>query len=89
MLFRAPSLGVARDYFARLMLPPFTASKTPGVLLGWLIAFAVLQRPLAATLKENWFVKCALWKQWLLVLAALYLVLAYAGARVDFIYFTF
>jgi D-alanyl-lipoteichoic acid acyltransferase DltB (MBOAT superfamily) len=89
VLFRAPSLAVAREYFARLMLPPFTHSKTPGVLLGWLIAFAVLQKPLAATFKENWFVNRPLWKQWLLVLAALYLVLAYAGARVDFIYFTF
>ena len=89
VLFRAPNLEVARDYFARLLLPPFTSSKTPQILAGWLLAFALLQGPLAWMFKDNRFVKRSLMNQWLLALAALYLVLAYAGAQVDFIYFTF
>jgi alginate O-acetyltransferase complex protein AlgI len=89
VLFRAPRLEVARDYFARLLLPPYTSSKTPLILTGWLLAFALLQWPLAWTFRENRFASRSLTTQWLLALAALYLVIAYAGAHVDFIYFTF
>ncbi len=89
VLFRAPSLDVARVYFGKLILPPFTASKVPGALAGWLIVFAALHRPLAWTFVGSRFTALRLPLQWFLALAAGYLVLAYAGARVDFIYFTF
>ena len=89
VFFRAPSLRVATDYFARLLAPPFTWSKPPHVLTNWLIAFALLQWPLAATFKEDRFRSLPLTAQWALALAAIYLVLVFAGAHVDFIYFNF
>ena len=89
VLFRSPTLAAAGDYFARLLAPPFTSTRVPQVLAVWLIGFALLQAPVAWTLKERRFVQRPLAAQWLLALAALYLVLAYAGARVDFIYFMF
>lgn len=89
VLFRAPDLGVARLYYSRLLLPPFTLAGVPSVLTTWLLVFACLQWPLAWTLKGQRFVEFRHRYQWPLAWGCLYLVLAYAGARVDFIYFTF
>ncbi len=89
VLFRAPTLALAGDYYSRLLLPPFTASGVPQKLYGWLAIFALVQWPLAWTLTERRFVALPLKMQWLLALVCVYLILAYAGARVDFIYFTF
>ena len=89
VLFRSPTLALAGTYFSRLLSLTFTATKISGVLTGWLLVFAVAQWPLAWTLKERRFVKLPLKAQWLLALVCLYFILAYAGARVDFIYFTF
>ncbi len=89
VLFRSPDLARAGQYFSRLLLPPFTSSKVPQVLTGWLMVFALAQWPLAWTFQENRFARLPLKAQWLLALTAVYLVLAYAGARIDFIYFTF
>jgi hypothetical protein len=54
-----------------------------------LIAFAPLQWPLAATFKESRFSSLPLKVQWAFAMVVFYFVLAYAGARVDFIYFNF
>ncbi len=89
VLFRAPTLSLAADYYARLALPPFTFSTVPSVLTGWLLVFALVQWPVAQTLKENAFARLPLKAQWALAVAAVYFILAYAGAKVDFIYFTF
>jgi alginate O-acetyltransferase complex protein AlgI len=89
VLFRAPSIQIAQNYFSRLLTAPFTWDKPPGVLIRWLIAFALLQWPLAATFKENRFSSLPLKVQWAFAMVAFYFVLAYAGARVDFIYFNF
>ncbi|MBL9170618.1 MAG: MBOAT family protein [Verrucomicrobiales bacterium] len=89
VLFRSPDLTVARAYYSRLLLPPFTFSSVPSVLSAWLVVFALAQWPLAWTLKDRRFVEMRLRYQWPLAWACLYFILAYAGARVDFIYFTF
>jgi alginate O-acetyltransferase complex protein AlgI len=89
VFFRAPSLSVAADYFGRLLAPTFAGSKTPHLLTNWLIAFALLQWPVAQTLKGSRFISLPLKLQWPLALGVLYLVLAFAGAHIDFIYFNF
>ena len=89
VLFRSPSLSVAFDYCQRLLPQPWSASKVPSALSQWLILFALLQWPLAWTLKGGRFAALPLKVQWILALACLLLILAYAGARVDFIYFNF
>jgi D-alanyl-lipoteichoic acid acyltransferase DltB (MBOAT superfamily) len=89
VLFRAPSLEVAVAYYGKMLLPPFTFERAPGTLVGWLVAVVCLQRPLASTLEASRFTRLPLWMQWAMAMSAAYLVLAYAGAKVDFIYFTF
>ena len=88
VLFRSPSIEIARDYFARLLWP-HEGTGTPGVLINWLVMIAIAQWPLAWTFKERRFPALPLKRQWLLAAACLYFILAYAGARVDFIYFNF
>jgi len=88
VLFRAPTLEVAREYFARLLWP-HEGTGTPGVLMNWLVMIAIAQWPLAWTFKERRFPELPFKRQWLLAAACVYFILAYAGARVDFIYFNF
>ena len=88
VLFRAPTLEVAREYFARLLWP-HEGTGTPGVLMNWLVMIAIAQWPLAWTFKERRFPALPFKRQWLLAAACVYFILAYAGARVDFIYFNF
>jgi alginate O-acetyltransferase complex protein AlgI len=89
VMFRSPTLSAAGAYFSRLLLSPFTWTKVPQPLFWWLVIFAIVQWPLAWTLKERRFVELPLKVQWLLALVCFYFILVYAGARVDFIYFTF
>jgi len=89
VLFRAPSTSDALAYLGRLLLPPYASSAVPGALSGWLLAFLLLQKPLDWTFRERRFAGLRLPVQWGLSLVAGYLILAYAGARIDFIYFTF
>ena len=89
VLFRSPSLSVAWDYVQRLWPYPWSASRVPSALSQWLVLFAVLQWPFAKTLTGGRFAELPLKVQWMLALTCLLLILAYAGARVDFIYFNF
>ncbi len=89
VLFRAPTLGNALAYYARLLLPPYTHAEVPGILSTWLVGFALLQFPLAWLMRGRRFVRLRLSAQVATAGALLYLALAYAGAQVDFIYFTF
>jgi D-alanyl-lipoteichoic acid acyltransferase DltB (MBOAT superfamily) len=88
VLFRAPTLSVAAEYYSRLLWP-HDGTGPPAVLVNWLLMIAIVQWPLAWTFKERRFPMLPLNRQWLLAAACLYFILAYAGARVDFIYFNF
>ena len=88
VLFRAPTLPIAGAYYSRLLWP-HDGTGTPAVLINWLVMIALVQWPLAWTFKERRFPALSLRRQWLLAAACLYFILAYAGAKVDFIYFNF
>lgn len=89
VFFRSPTLADASIYLSRLIMPSFNSSDTPEVLRNWLVIFALVQLPIAKTLNNDNFTLLPLKKQWALGMAASLLILAYAGAKVDFIYFTF
>ena len=89
VLFRAPSLAAAGVYFSKLLLPPYTHAELPGILGSWLVGFAVLQFPVAWLIRERRFLRLPLPAQVAVAASALFLALAYAGASIDFIYFTF
>jgi hypothetical protein len=86
-LVPSPSLPVATGYYARLLSPHEGAGTR--VLVDWLVMIGLAQWPLAWTFKERRFPALPLRRQWVLAAACLYFILAYAGARVDFIYFNF
>jgi alginate O-acetyltransferase complex protein AlgI len=88
VLFRAPTLPIAGVYLSRLLWL-HQGARVPGVLVNWLVLFALVQWPLAWTFKAERFPALPLRRQWLLAAACLYFILAYAGAHVDFIYFNF
>jgi alginate O-acetyltransferase complex protein AlgI len=90
VLFNARSLEVAASYYARLFLPPYSASGiVPGVLVASLTLFALLHRPLDALLDDGRFAALPLRTQLALSAGMLLLVLGYGGAKLDFIYFVF
>jgi alginate O-acetyltransferase complex protein AlgI len=89
VLFRAPDLHVAGQYYARLLLPHGEGEPVALVLIAWLSAFALIQWPVAWTFPQARFTRLSLPAQWGLGLLCLAVILAYAGARVDFIYFNF
>jgi alginate O-acetyltransferase complex protein AlgI len=89
VLFRAPTLAAAGAYYARLLLPPYTHSELPDILGGWLVGFAVLQFPVAWLIRERHFLRLSVPTQVAVAASALFLALVYAGASIDFIYFTF
>lgn len=91
VLFRAPDMGVATAYYAKLIAPSYNqgASEVPRVLVHWLVGFALIQWPLNWTLRQRRFAGFKFPVQWAVALGVLYVVLTYAGAKVDFIYFTF
>lgn len=89
VFFRSPTVAEASIYLSRLLVPPFSSSSVPEVLRNWLLIFALIQLPIAKTLTNNNFTQFSMQKQWALGAAACLWILAYAGAKVDFIYFTF
>lgn len=89
VFFRSPTLDDATVYLSKLLIPPFTASNIPEVLRNWLVIFALVQLPIAKTIQNVNFTQLSMKKQWALSATACLLILAYAGAKVDFIYFTF
>lgn len=89
VLFRAPDLKTAGIYYAHLLLPPYTTSAVPGILAAWLVGFALLHVPFNALLREGRFVAWSLPRQVALTTVLLLVVVAYAGAQIDFIYFAF
>ena len=88
VLFRSPTLQIAGEYFSRLLWLR-EGSGTPGVLVNWLVLIAIAQWPIAWSFKERRFPALPFGRQWLAAAVCLYFILAYAGARVDFIYFNF
>jgi alginate O-acetyltransferase complex protein AlgI len=89
VLFRSPDLATASSYYSKLLLPPYSISKVPRLLLHSLVVFALIQWPLSWTFKDRRFTRFPIGIQCLLALLCLWAVLVYAGAKIDFIYFTF
>ena len=89
VVFRAPTIHVAVEYYQRLLLPPFTVEAVPSVLFWWLFLFAAAHRSLAWSFKEARFVRLPMSWQWVLALGCWYFIVVYAGAKLNFIYFSF
>jgi alginate O-acetyltransferase complex protein AlgI len=89
VLFRAPDLAAAGAWLSRMFLPPWTAAEVPGLLLGWLVGFALLMTPLASLIENRRFLALPIRWQVAATTGLLLFALAHAGAQIDFIYFTF
>jgi alginate O-acetyltransferase complex protein AlgI len=90
VLFRAPSTPAALAYYGKLLLPPYSAkTSVPGILATWLIGFAILHPFLGKLIRSDRFVTMRLRYQVAIALSMLMTIVAYGGAKIDFIYFVF
>lgn len=90
VFFRAPNLEVTYQYFAALLAPPYTMiDSPPDDLLFILIGFVAFTAILGKSLTDRRFLDWGLARQVGLTLFLLIIILSYADARLDFIYFVF
>ncbi|NNE93627.1 MAG: MBOAT family protein [Verrucomicrobiales bacterium] len=90
VFFRAPKFADAMAYFGALLAPPYASSDTPPeALITMLVAFVIFMVLLGKSLTDRRFLTWGLFRQVAVTIVLLFLILAYASARLDFIYFVF
>ena len=90
IFFRSPDVATALDYLSTLFAPPFTmAAEPPQVLIIILLSFFTFMAYLGRSLTDRRFLDWGLTRQTTVCLLLLALIVAYADARLDFIYFEF
>jgi len=90
VFFRAPDFGIAVEYFKALLIPPYTMQDSPpDALIYMLLAFVGLSFWLGKSFTDRRFLQWGLARQVSTCVVLLLLILAFAEARLDFIYFVF
>ena len=90
VFFRSPNIDITIKYFAALFSPPYTMKNSPpDDLILILIGFVAFTAILGKSLTDRRFLGWGLAKQVGGTFFLLVLILAYADARLDFIYFVF
>jgi len=90
IFFRSPDLATPIAYLSALFVPPFTmVAAPPQVLVIILLGFAAFMGILGKSLTDRRFLDWGLTRQTTVCLMLLALIVAYADARLDFIYFEF
>jgi alginate O-acetyltransferase complex protein AlgI len=89
VVFRSPGLPAAAAYLSRMFLPPYTSAAVPGILAAWIASFALLMTPLSSVIEERRFLALKIRWQVAVTSAMILFALAHAGARIEFIYFSF
>lgn len=90
VFFRAPTFGEAMHYFAALLLPPYTMiDSPPDALITILLGFLAYTMILGRSLTDRRFLTWGTARQTCLTLFLMLLILSFADARLDFIYFVF
>lgn len=90
VFFRAEDFQQAMQFFESLMLPPFsTKISNQETLVIIVLLFALLSFKLGRLFIEDNFLKLSLTKQLSVTVVMILLMLGYAEAKLDFIYFVF
>ncbi|MFT4588476.1 MAG: alginate O-acetyltransferase complex protein AlgI [Limisphaerales bacterium] len=90
VFFRAQNFGGALAYFHALFLPsPVFSASPPDALVFVLLSFVLFMATLGKSLTDRRFLKWSLIKQVSVTTLLIVLILCYADARLDFIYFVF
>jgi alginate O-acetyltransferase complex protein AlgI len=90
VFFRAPTFPVAMDFFQALLIPPFTMKDSPpDALIFILLGFTAYTAILGKSLTDRRFLDWGLGRQVGLTILLVLLILSFADARLDFIYFVF
>ncbi|MDA7673499.1 MBOAT family protein [Verrucomicrobiales bacterium] len=83
-------LQVSLDYFRALFMPPFQqAGSPPETLMFILLGFLAFMFFLGKSLTDRRFLDWSMTRQVMLCVLLLFLIIAYADAQLDFIYFVF
>jgi hypothetical protein len=78
------------SYFEALLAPPFTMQDSPpDLLIIMLVAFIGVSLVFGKSFTDRRFLQWGLGRQILSCVLFLFLILAFAGSRLDFIYFVF
>lgn len=89
VFFRATDFESAKNYFAVLFGSPDFSESPPENLLMILGGFILFMLFLGKTLTDRRFLNWSLWRQVGVTLILLLLIISYADAKLDFIYFVF
>jgi hypothetical protein len=90
VFFRAPDFAGAMNYFQALLVPSDTIQDSPpDALIFMLLAFLGISVALGKSFTDRRFLQWGLGKQVGVCVLLLFLILAFAEARLDFIYFVF
>ncbi len=90
VFFRSPDFQTTINYFQALLIPPFSMEHSPpDTLIFILLGFVAFVAMLGKSLTDRRFLDWGLGRQLLVCILLLFLIVAYADARLDFIYFVF
>jgi alginate O-acetyltransferase complex protein AlgI len=90
VFFRSPNFATSTAYFSALFSSPLTLSQpVPGTLTFILLSFVAFMALLGKSLTNRRFLEWSLVRQAAVCLLLLALIVSYADARLDFIYFEF
>jgi alginate O-acetyltransferase complex protein AlgI len=89
VFFRAKDLVIAKSYFLSLIGSYESTIKVSETLIMQLLIFVAFNLFLGKSMRDESFLNWSLKKQLLICITLLILILAYANAKLDFIYFVF
>ncbi len=90
IFFRSPDFATTISYFKALLAPPFTMEHSPpDTLIFIVVGFIAFVTFLGKSLTDRRFLDWSLGRQLTVCILLVFLIAAYADARLDFIYFVF
>jgi D-alanyl-lipoteichoic acid acyltransferase DltB (MBOAT superfamily) len=89
VLFRAPDLAIAKIYFLSLLGAYYSDIDVSDTLIGLMFLFVGFLYFFERSLRDESFLKWTLPRQVLVSIFFITMILCYASARIDFIYFVF
>ncbi len=89
VFFRAANFSDAMKYLSKLFINDNINCQISPTLISLLIAFVLFQKYFGKSLTDKSFLNWSLTKQLLVSIFLIFIMIAYANARLDFIYFVF
>ncbi|MEO0415375.1 MAG: hypothetical protein AAF226_10535, partial [Verrucomicrobiota bacterium] len=89
IFFRSPDFPTTIAYWKALFAPPYFGDSVPENLTIILLGFIGFQILFGKALTDRRFLDWPLWRQLVVCTALVFLIISFANANLDFIYFVF